>query len=349
MKRSLPLLVAALALVLGAACGDLAEPYAAKVNGTRITQDVLDRELRVILDNKEVREQIEQGLGPGQSILGKGGDRTVTTSFTATVLTRRVFLELIHQEVEKRELRINDQRLDQARAEAEQQFGSAEQFAKFPKWYQEDSIRANAEVAVLQENAATDITDADVSEYYEQNINQFKGRCISHILVDTREQVDQLRAQIEGGAAFADVAQEQSKDTASGQQGGFLGCFQESEPLGFVEPFKSEAEKLPVGQLSQPVQTEFGFHLITVAGERSLAQVAEELRAQLSQQQGQSGFNELLLSLVKRADIEVNPRYGRFSKDEATLGVIPPDAPRLAPTTTTVAQIPGLQPQQQQP
>ena len=329
--------------VVGAACGDLAQPYAAKVNGARISQDVLDRELRVILENEQVRAQIEQGLGPGQSILGKGGNDTVTTSFTATVLTRRVFLELIHQEVERRELRIDGRRSEQARAETEQQFGGPEVFSKFPKWYQDDSIRANAEVAILQENAATKVTDEDVAAYYEQNINQFKGRCISHILVDTKEQIDQLRTQIEGGAAFADVAQEQSKDTASGQQGGFLGCFQEGEPLGFVEPFKTEAEKLPIGQLSQPVQTEFGFHLITVAGERALAEVAEELRAQLGQQQGQSGFNELLISLVKRADIDINPKYGRFSKDQATLGVIPPDAPRLAPTTTTVPDIPGLQ------
>jgi parvulin-like peptidyl-prolyl isomerase len=341
VKRAYFLILAALA-VIGAACGDLAEPYAAKVNGTRITQDVLDRELRVILDHEEVRAQIEQGLGPGQSITGKGGEDTVTTSFTATVLTRRVFLELIHQEVEKRELRISDEDLDQARAEAEQQFGDAKIFAKFPKWYQDDSIRSNAEVAALQANAVAEVTDEDIAEYYEANINQFKGRCISHILVDTKEQVDQLRAQIEGGAKFADVAQEQSKDTNSGQQGGFLGCFQEGEPLGFVEPFKSEAEKLPVGQLSQPVQTEFGFHLITVVAERALPDVAEELRAQLTQQQGQSGFNELLISLVKRADIEVNPRYGRFSKDQASLGVIPPDAPRLAPTTTVV-EVPGLQ------
>jgi parvulin-like peptidyl-prolyl isomerase len=184
------------------------------------------------------------------------------------------------------------------------------------------------------------VSDAELREYYDVNKSQFEGRCISHILVDAKEQADQLRAQIEAGADFGDVAREVSSDPQSGQNGGFLGCFAEGEPLQFVEPFKTEAEKLPVGQLSQPVQTQFGFHLITVTGERTFDSVKEEIRGQLEQQGSQQAFNELLLGLVNKAKIEVNPRFGRFSKEQP-IGVIPPEAPRLVRTTTT-AGIPGL-------
>ena len=343
MRRLFPLLIAAL-VVIAPACGDLAQPYAAKVNGTRISQDSLDRELKVILDNEEVLQQLEAGLAPGEKILGAGKDKsTVTMSFTARLLTRRILLELIHQEVARRKLKVSADQLDLARQQAQQQFQDDKLFNTFPKEYRDDVVRGNAEVALMQEAAVGPVTDADLRAFYEQNQAQFQGRCISHLLVDTKEQVDQLRAQIEAGANFAEVAQEVSKDTQSGQQGGFLGCFPEGQDLGFVEPFKTEAAKLPVGQLSQRVQTEFGFHLITVSAGRSFEEVKDELRGQLGQQQGQSAFNELLLSLVKKAKIEVNPRFGRFSKDEASLGVIPPEAPQLAPTTT-VAPIPGLQP-----
>jgi parvulin-like peptidyl-prolyl isomerase len=187
------------------------------------------------------------------------------------------------------------------------------------------------------------VTDADLRKYYDQNADQFKGKCLSHILVDSKEKADALRAQIEGGASFADVAKAQSIDTRSGQQGGFLGCFPVGQPIdGFVEPFRTEADKLPIGQLSAPVQTQFGFHLITATDGRSFEDVKDEIRQQVGGQQNQSAFNELLLSLVRKAKIEVNPRYGRFSKDPSVLGIIPPQAPQLAPTSSTTAPV-GLQ------
>jgi hypothetical protein len=336
VRRSFPLLIAALVLaLLGTACGDLATPYAAKVNGSRISQSTLDRELDVVLDHPQVLEIFESQLQPGESVKGKG-DGTVNSAFAARMLTRRIFLELIRQEVSRRKLRVTAADLASGREQAQQEFGDPKLFAKFPKAYRDEQARINAEVAVMQRAAAGSVTDADLREYYELNAARFQGRCISHILVDSKEQVDQLRAQLEGGADFAAAAKGVSTDPQSGQNGGFLGCFQEGEPLEFVEPFKSEAEKLPVDQLSQPVQTQFGFHLIKVTGGRTFDDVKEEIRSELEQSGGQQAFNELLLGLVRKAKIEVNPRFGRFSKEQP-IGVIPPEAPQLVRTTTTGA------------
>ncbi len=343
MRRSFLILIAAVVALVGAACGDLATPYAAKVNGSRISQSALDRELDVVLDNPQVMQTLEQGLQPGEAIKG-AGNGTVSSAFAARMLTRRIYLELIHQEVQRRKLRVTSADLAQGREEAQATFGDEKLFAKFPKSYRDEQARANAEVAVMQRAASTETTDADLREYYEGNTAQFQGRCISHILVEAKEQADQLRPQIEAGADFGAVAQEVSVDPQSGRNGGFLGCYQEGEPLQFVEPFKSEAERLPVGQLSQPVQTQFGFHLITVTGERSFDSVKEEIRSQLEQQGGQQVFNELLLGLVRKAKIEVNPRFGTFSKEQP-IGVIPPEAPQLVRTTTTgvdAGAVPGL-------
>ncbi|MBR2525557.1 peptidyl-prolyl cis-trans isomerase [bacterium] len=82
----------------------------------------------------------------------------------------------------------------------------------------------------------------------------------SHILVKTEEEAKQLYEEIKGGKDFAQAAMEYSL-CPSGHNGGDLGFF----PKGaMVKPFEDAAFSLPVGELSQPVQTQFGWHLILV-------------------------------------------------------------------------------------
>jgi parvulin-like peptidyl-prolyl isomerase len=163
--------------------------------------------------------------------------------------------------------------------------------------------------------------------------------------VRTREEIDKLRADIVAGAPFAEVARENSIDQQSAAQGGFFQCFPEGQPMEqVVEPFKSTAESLPAGQLSEPVETQFGFHLILVTNGRPFEDVREQIEASLRQQSGQERLRTLLRRLVNRATIEINPRYGRFVKSEEPFGrIVPPTAPTAgAPTTTTTAGLPFL-------
>jgi peptidyl-prolyl cis-trans isomerase C len=83
-----------------------------------------------------------------------------------------------------------------------------------------------------------------------------------HILVETQDQCQQLKQQIEGGADFADVARQHSK-CPSGQQGGELGTFSPGE---MVPEFDKVVFSAEVGSIQGPVQTEFGYHLIEVTG-----------------------------------------------------------------------------------
>jgi peptidyl-prolyl cis-trans isomerase C len=81
-----------------------------------------------------------------------------------------------------------------------------------------------------------------------------------HILVETQDQCQQFKAQIEGGADFADVARQHSK-CPSGRQGGDLGTFSPGE---MVPEFDQVVFSAEVGTVQGPVQTEFGYHLIEV-------------------------------------------------------------------------------------
>jgi parvulin-like peptidyl-prolyl isomerase len=86
----------------------------------------------------------------------------------------------------------------------------------------------------------------------------------SHILVDDEETAKELKTQIEAGASFERMAQEHSS-CPSKARGGDLGWFGKGQ---MVKPFEDAAFSTPENQISNPVKTQFGYHLIKVTGAR---------------------------------------------------------------------------------
>jgi len=84
----------------------------------------------------------------------------------------------------------------------------------------------------------------------------------SHILVTTKESADNLLRQIKSGADFATLAR-QNSSCPSGQNGGDLGEF---GPGMMVKAFEDATVATPVGSVGEPVQTQFGYHLIHRTG-----------------------------------------------------------------------------------
>lgn len=84
----------------------------------------------------------------------------------------------------------------------------------------------------------------------------------SHILVKTEQEAQELYNEIKNGKSFVEIAQEKSL-CPSGQNGGDLGYFGRGM---MVKPFEDAAFSLEVGEISQPVETQFGWHLIELTG-----------------------------------------------------------------------------------
>lgn len=105
----------------------------------------------------------------------------------------------------------------------------------------------------------------------------------AHILVATAEEAEAIKAEIAAGADFAEVAMAKSLDTGSGSAGGELGWF----GLGMmVKPFEDAVVAAKVGEVTGPVQSDFGFHLILVHETRiaenpTLDQIRDELAAEI--------------------------------------------------------------------
>lgn len=113
--------------------------------------------------------------------------------------------------------------------------------------------------------AFTVIVFAGVCCYANQNSggNVMSVRA-SHILVDTKQEAESLKSRIDKGESFETLAKEYSK-CPSGQKGGDLGFFEKGQ---MVPEFEKAAFSLPVGKVSEPVQTQFGWHLIKVTDKK---------------------------------------------------------------------------------
>jgi peptidyl-prolyl cis-trans isomerase C len=127
------------------------------------------------------------------------------------------------------------------------------------------------------------VTDEEAKKYYDANKDKFKEPekiNISHILVDSEAEAKDILAKLKGGADFAALAKEKSKD-ASKEKGGELGFIAKGQT---VPEFEQAAFALQPGQLSGVVKTQFGYHIIKVTGKQPEKLMAyDDIKDQLKQ------------------------------------------------------------------
>jgi foldase protein PrsA len=320
--------VVGLALLATAACGSVA-PYAAKVDGARISEDTLVDELRSIAANEDYLTLVEER----QPVRGTG-QGTFDSAFTALALTRQIYYTLIATELDRRKLSVGDSDLTAAKALVVQQLNGEEVFNKFPKSYQDELVRRQAELDLLALSVnELGPPDQAARAYYDNNKDSFSQACVAHILVADEGKANEIRGRLAAGEDFAALARAESIDTESKPRGGDLGCDITPE-TPFVPEFILAVFTLPVGEVAAPLKTQFGFHLVKVSKRDVLPyeQVADLARAKLTDA-GQEKVLTVLQEAVQKARIEINPKYGSFRKTGGSPGVVPPDAPDSSATS----------------
>ena len=161
--------------------------------------------------------------------------------------------------------------------------------------------------------------DKTLKKYFEENKSVFNGETVevSHILIDTRnmktqeefshalEQIKNIKREIDRGAVFDEIAQKYS-NCLSAQNGGNLGFIQRKG--NFAKPFLDTAFSLKVGQVSEPVQTEYGYHLIKVTDKKEGTNIQfEDVREKVRLEVLDAEILKLLERLRKEAKIVVKP------------------------------------------
>lgn len=167
--------------------------------------------------------------------------------------------------------------------------------------------------------------DAVIESAWNDNRDALVTVCASHILVATEEEANEVIARVEAGEDFATVAGEVSLDTAS--PGGALPC--PTHAFTFVEGFSNAVSTNPVGEVSDPIQTQFGYHVIIVDS-RDVPESLEELKTDPARwipiPLVDAEYSAWLDDAVRRASVSVRSQIGEWS---AQLNVVtpPPDSP----------------------
>lgn len=166
-------------------------------------------------------------------------------------------------------------------------------------------------IAELQNRVIESVTvsDEDVKKYYDENQEQFvKEESVeaSHILVEKEETAREVLGKLNSGEDFAELAKEYSID-GSAQSGGSLGYFTKGK---MVKPFEETAFSMKIGEISEPVKTEYGYHIIKVTDKEeesmfSFADIKEQIRRVLLNQRQVEALNKFVNDLRENAEVEI--------------------------------------------
>lgn len=203
---------------------------------------------------------------------------------------------------------------DEVNAEIEKSkkyFDSEEKFNEFLKGqnldleYLKQSVKKELTINKLTEKLTGNVAvnDEELKGYYDNHQDEFMSVKASHILLETKEEAEKMLQKIKAGENFAALAKENSKDPSAKENSGDLGYFRHGD---MVEPFEKAAFAMKPGEISDIVQTDFGFHIIKVEDNKleKLEDVKEQLRGSLLYDKKREKYEKLLEEMRKNTKIE---------------------------------------------
>ena len=293
------------------------------------------------LSSEAFAEQLRADLGTRQVMAGLG---------SASILPKASSARMLDTWLQRREIEL-------------ERFAAADYAAKIKPeepeleaWYKANEARlrlpeqARIEFAVLSLESikgGLTVAEAEVAKFYEDNAARFTAteeRRASHILVNApkdqpaaerekaRKKADELLAQVrKAPAAFGELARKHSQDPGSAERGGDLDFFGRG---AMVKPFEDKAFSMKPGEISDLVETDFGYHIIRLDAVRGgqkkpLGEVRAEIEATLRTQQAQKRFAEA-------AEQFTNTVYEQSDSLQPAL-----DKFKLAKQTATVQRAPA--------
>jgi parvulin-like peptidyl-prolyl isomerase len=333
--RRLSLLLLGVPLVLfAAACGggggggSVSKEDAAVVGDDHITRESLDRRLAQAKCSYDLQKRA----------FPKAGSQEYQ-AIQQQILQNLVQRAELAQKAPDLEVSVTDAQVEKQLKQIKKQYfgGSEKRYqAELKKQCVTDAeVRADVRANVLSDSvykkvtADVKVTDGTAKAYYDSHqsvYTQPETRVVRHILVKDEKLADKLYGDLKGGADFAALAKKYSQDPGSKAQGGQLTISRGQT----VPEFDKTAFALKTGELSKPVKTQFGWHIIeavkdpTKSKKTPYAQVKEAIRQQLLQQERSNALQKWLAGVQAEFAKKVNYAAG-----------LAPPATTTAPATTT--------------
>lgn len=276
----------------------------ATVNGENVTQDEVNKILNRFAGRIE-KEQIP----------------LVTKQIVESLVTQKLIMQFIRdKKVEASQAEVEEE-LNRVRNDAlanpELQGQTLEEVLESHGGSVEDLRRDITISLSLEKYLEQDLNDQKIKAYFDKNKAAYDGSEVkaSHILVNTqrmvtekelaqaKEKIKKAKAEVDAGKDFAEVARQYS-DCPSREQGGDLGFFERRGRM--VEPFAAAAFSLKKGQISDPIETQFGYHIIKVTEIKKGHDIKfDEVKRNVKVDMMSESLNVLLNELKQKAKIEI--------------------------------------------
>jgi foldase protein PrsA len=221
-----------------------------------------------------------------------------------------VLRELVETKLLEAEVEVSKAEVDEKMATIKENFETDEAFEvalQSSPYKTEEDLRKVIKNDIMLFKYATkgvEVTDENINEFFNEYVKREEVKA-SHILVEDEEQAKEILSQIKNGADFAALAKEHSIDTNSAVKGGDLDFFTRGK---MVPEFEKVAFSLEVGEVSDLVKSQFGYHIIKVTDvkltEKTLEADREEIEEMYKSQNALS-TEEVMSQLIEQGKIKV--------------------------------------------
>lgn len=323
-KRILALVTAGILAFSLAGCSGTKDPnaVAATVNGEEITLGQLEFMLRMnkssveasMTDESMWEQEIEDGV-------------TYRDKFKELMIDQMVNTALIAQAAEKDGLKPSDKEVESSYNELRTTINSDEDLKKSAEelGVTDEFLKSQAKTNLLIQayqnkfNEETKVSESEMEKYYEENKDSYKVDEVeaSHILIKTTDddgnamsdaekkkakaKAEKILKEVKNGGDFAELAKKYSEDPGSAENGGSLGTFGKGQ---MVEPFEEAAFSMEPGEISDLVETDYGYHIIKVTDKINETTSYEEAKDGIKTQLLNNMYGEKIEELQKDAKIE---------------------------------------------
>ncbi|MEE6132711.1 peptidylprolyl isomerase [Priestia sp. GS2] len=230
------------------------------------------------------------------------------------VLDSMIEQKVINKEAEKKSVTVSEKELNKELDALITSYGGEDTFnqALEASGIKEKEVKKDLETNLKAKKLVEDtieISEDEMKSYFDENKDSFdqpEQVKASHILVKDEKTANEVKKKLSDGEKFADLTKEYSTDTASKEDGGNLGYFSKED---MVQEFSDAAFNLKVDAISNPVKTEYGYHIIKVTDKKE-AQDAnyenskDEIKQLLLENKFQSEYSTWLEETKKKYDIE---------------------------------------------
>ncbi|HFK1475146.1 peptidylprolyl isomerase [Bacillus cereus] len=241
-------------------------------------------------------------------VTSKAGDITKEDFYTQMKQQygKQVLNNMVMEKVLIKNYKVEDKDVDKKFDEMKKQYGDQFDTLLKQQGIKEETIKNGVRAQLAQEKAIEKtITDKELKDNYKPEIKA------SHILVKDEATAKKVKEELGQGKSFEELAKQYSEDTGSKEKGGDLGFF---GPGKMVKEFEEAAYKLKKDEVSEPVKSQFGYHIIKVTDikepEKSFEQSKADIKKEIVQKKSQDGefMNDLMMKEIKKADVKVDDK-----------------------------------------